>query len=174
MPEKWPSLYDQLGAVLAAPIPFFIAVVVIAWAAWRAWQWRFKAVFEKQKELYDLSRLEVDHWKDRAKLTTEEATQQIEQIEVLQRPGAAEDVKAQQAQIDQLKQTISRLTSQLNALGQANSSVGSTGFVPGTGIRQVGGVVPGTGIRQVGGVPPAPVIDWRKPRNPTDTTGRSG
>jgi cytoskeletal protein RodZ len=156
MPDKWPSLYEQLGAVTAAPIPFFIALIVIAWIAWRAWQWRFKAVFEKQKELYEFSRLEVDHWKERAKLTTEEATRQIEQIEVLQRPAAAEEVNAQRAQIDQLKQTISRLTSQLNALGQANSSAASTGFAPGRG--------------QLSGIPPPPAADWTssgwKPRNP--------
>jgi hypothetical protein len=155
MPDKWPSLYEQINAVLAAPIPFFLAVIVVAVIMWRGGEWLYRSVLNKRKELYDLSRLEVDHWKDRAELTAAEAKQQVEQIEVMQqRPAAAEDVKAQQEQIDQLKQTISRLTGQLGALGQANSS-GPTGP---------------TG--------PAGPMDWTssgwKPRNPTNVTGRSG
>jgi hypothetical protein len=62
-------------------LSFFVAVVIIAWVVWLAWQWRFKAVFEKQKELYELSRLEVDHWKTNAERTTEELAEKIKEPE---------------------------------------------------------------------------------------------
>jgi hypothetical protein len=122
MPDNWPPLYEQINAVLAAPIPFFIAVVVIAWAAWHAWQWRFKAVFEKQKELYDLSRSEVEHWKDIAQRTTIELSGKIELLQKEQNLTTQT-----REQLDQLLQATSQLGGQLRALGQANSSHTSSG-----------------------------------------------
>jgi hypothetical protein len=159
MPDKWPSVYEQFSAVLAAPIPFFLAVAIIAWAGWRAWQWRFRAVFEKQTELYELSRREVGHWKDLAERTTKDATQQVEQLKSLltkeQRPTAET-----KAQFDQLMNTTARLNAQLHALGQANSSPASLNVRP--------GVWP----------PGSEVQDWTsegwRRRNPTDSTSGSG
>jgi hypothetical protein len=113
MAEKLPSLYDQLGAVLAAPILFFVLVAIIAWAAWRAWQWRFKAVFEKQKELYDLSRLEVDHWKTNAERTAKKLAEKIDLLQNL----TTETKKS----LGSAREMVLALTSQLNRLGQANS-----------------------------------------------------
>ena len=160
MPDKWPSsLNEQLSAVLAAPIPFFIAVALITWAAWHAWQWRFKAVFQKQKELYELSRSEVDHWKTNAELTAKALSEKIDLLEKQQ--NQSEETKKQLASA---KEGVTELKTQLQRLGQANSS--STGFIPGTQIRHAVGVAP------------PPEMDWTssgwKPRYPTDITGRSG
>jgi len=111
-------LSQQVGAVLAAPIPFVITLLPIGFAMWGAWQWRYKAVFGKQKELYDLSRSEVDHWKNIAKRTAAELVEKIEQLE------QAEELTDQtKAQLDQMKQTTSTLNRQLNNLGQANLNV---------------------------------------------------
>jgi hypothetical protein len=114
MTDKWPSLYDQVSAALAAPIPFFVVVAIIAWAAWRAWRWRFKAVLEKQTELYTLSREEVAYWKDLAQRTANELTQQIVVLK------KEKDINAEtQIKLDGL---TARLSRELDRLGQANSS----------------------------------------------------
>jgi hypothetical protein len=117
--DKLPSVSEQFGAVIAAPVPFFIAVAVIAWAAWRAWQWRFKAVFEKQRELYDLSRSEVDHWKTNAQQTAKELGEKIALLEKQQ--NLTEGTKEQ---LGLARQGLLELTTQLNRLGQANNAVG--------------------------------------------------
>ena len=158
MPDKWPSLYEQLGAVTAAPTPFFIALIVIAWIAWRALAVALQSRLSKSGRSYPSSQ----DWKwitGKSAPKTHDGGKRrgrSNKSSVLQRPAAAEDVNARRAQIDQLKQTISRLTSQLNALGQANSSAASTGFAPGRG--------------QLSGIPPPPAADWTssgwKPRNP--------
>jgi hypothetical protein len=152
MTDKWPSPYEQLSAVLAAPIPFFVAVVIIAWAAWVAWRWRFKAVFEKQSELYDLSRLEVGHQKDLAERTVKELTAQFGMLQK-ERELNAEHI----AEIERL---TARLTGELNQLGQANSSPTSPTSRPGIWPRG------------------SEVMDWTssgwRRRNPTDATGGSG
>jgi hypothetical protein len=136
MPSDLPSIYQQFGAVLAAPIPFFIALAIIVWAAWRAWQWRYKAAFEKQTELYTLSRQEVEHWKNLAELTTKNATQQLERLDAL--ISKQEEITAHtkklvgdemaelksdtKKQVEDLSGTFKQLSVQLNALGQANNS----------------------------------------------------
>ena len=43
MPDKWPSLYEQINAVLAAPIPFFLAVIVVAVIVWRGGEWLYRS-----------------------------------------------------------------------------------------------------------------------------------
>jgi hypothetical protein len=153
MSDKWPSLYEQLGAVLAAPIPFFIAVVVIAWAAWRAWQWRFAAVFNKQKELYDLSRSEVGHWKELAERTTNELNERIGSLQ--------KEKELSEEEKRELYGLTARLAAQLKGLGQANNSVVVTSAVP-----------------YARPINPPPVMDWTsdgwKPRNPTNSTSGSG
>jgi hypothetical protein len=149
---------EQLGAVLAAPIPFFIAVVVIAWAAWRAWQWRYKAVFEKQTELYAPSRQEVAHWKDLAERTAKVATQQLEQL-TKQLANKQDTTTETKKRLGELTGTIGQIEKQPNALGQANTSTAAFPIV-------------GTSAS------PSGQMDWTssgwRPRIPTDVTGRSG
>jgi hypothetical protein len=83
---------------------------------WLALEWAYRSVLNKRRELYGLSRLEVDHWKEIAERTTEEATQQIEALK--KEHGLTAESKKQ---LDQLLQTTSQIGAQLNALGQANS-----------------------------------------------------
>jgi hypothetical protein len=149
MPDKWPSLYEQINAVLAAPIPFFLAMIVVAVVVWRGGEWLYRSVLNKRKELYELSRNEVEHWKQEAERTTKELTRQIELLKTEQ-----DNVALTRAALDKLTVTTSQLGGQLKALGQANSShTGPTG-------------------------PGPPLFDWTsagwKPRNPTDVTGHSG
>jgi hypothetical protein len=132
-----PTLSDQIDAVLRAPtlffLTFFALLLAIAATLWRTFDWRYKAVFDKQKELYDLSRLEVDRWKDRAEQTTEDAVKQIEQLSAELEKEKHLSTQAK-VQLDQLKTSTSQLTVQLTALGQANSSVtGPTGAARGAG-----------------------------------------
>src|ERR1700730_4949054 len=144
-----PTLIEQLNSVFAAPIPWFIALVAIVAGTWRTFEWRYKAVFEKQAELCNLSRSEVDHWKTNAELTAKALAEKIDLLEKQQ--NQSEETKKQLALA---KEGVTELKTQLQRLGQANSS-GPTGP---------------TG--------PAGPMDWTssgwKPRNPTDVTGRSG
>jgi hypothetical protein len=50
-----PPLADQINAVLATPVPFIVSVLPVFLATWWLFNWRYKAVFDKQKELYDMS-----------------------------------------------------------------------------------------------------------------------
>ncbi len=166
MIEKWPAPSEQLAAVLAAPIPFFIVVAIIAFAAWRAWQWRFKAVFEKQKELHELSRLEVDYWKNNAERTTNELAETIGLLQE-QQNLTAEAKK----QLGLARESVLALTAQLNRLGQANSSaVGLSGFT-GTVSGPVGGGMPIVGPTGPSATSPTAPMDWTssrwRPRNPS-------
>ena len=55
------ELTTELNAILTAPIPFFIAFIVVAGftltAAWRAFEWRYRAEIEKTKSNFELSDL---------------------------------------------------------------------------------------------------------------------
>ena len=73
-------LSDQVGAVLTAPIPFIIALVPLGVAMWGAFEWSYRSVLNKRKELYDLSRAEVDHWKNNAERTAKELAEKIDQL----------------------------------------------------------------------------------------------
>jgi hypothetical protein len=124
------SITQQLAAVLTAPIPFFLAVGAVAGAIWLALEWIYRAVLKKRRELYELSRLEVNHWKDRAETTTKDAVRQIEQLSAELEKEKHLSTQAK-VQLDQLKASTTQLTVQLTALGQANSSV--TGAARGAG-----------------------------------------
>jgi hypothetical protein len=95
---------------------------------WLALEWAYRSVLNKRKELYGLSRSEVDHWKEIAERTTKDATQQIELLKKQQ--NLTSEAKEQ---LNRLTDTTSRLSTQLNLLGQANSSAtGPTGPAAGT------------------------------------------
>jgi hypothetical protein len=99
-------------------------------------------VFEKQSELYELSRREVGHWQDLCERTTNDATRQVEQLNELLKKEQSLTGEAK-ARIDQLMNTTARLYGQLNSLGQANTSaIGPTG---------IAGPIGGSG----GGISPA-------------------
>jgi hypothetical protein len=137
-------LSEQLSAVFAAPIPFAIALLPLGAAMWGAFEWSYRLVLNKRKELYDLSRAEVDHWKNNAERTAKELAEKIGQLQDL----TAEDK-------EQLGLGVSDLTEQLDRLGQANSSVISFENLRLLDI-------------------PMPSLTERSRRNPTDATGGSG
>jgi hypothetical protein len=165
MSDKWPSLYEQLGAVLAAPIPFFLAVVAVAVVVWRGGEWLYRSVLNKRKELYGLSRNEVEHWKNNAELTAKKLTETVDQLE--KQENLTEETKRD---LGIARGGLAELKTQLDRLGQANNSatVVSTNYAE----RLVGFLSPGSSSRS------APKYDWTssgwQPRNPTDITGRSG
>jgi hypothetical protein len=115
---------QEIHAVLAAPILFFLTFVAIAVAAtvtvWRVMRWRYNAVIDKEKELHALSRREVEYLKNEAERSTGQA---IKQIEALKHEALKQQLPAEvTAKLDQLTSTTSAITSQLLALGQANSA----------------------------------------------------
>jgi hypothetical protein len=115
-----PSLDQQINAVLAAPTLFFLTFVAIAVAAtvtaWRVMRWRYVAVIDKERELHALSRREVEYLKDEAERITSQATKQIEALKQEHLPAEVT------AKLDQLTSTTSAISTQLFALGQANSA----------------------------------------------------
>jgi hypothetical protein len=130
-------LSEEVNAVLAAPIPFVTAVGASVAAIWGVMEWFYRSGRNKRKELHELSRLDVERWKDQAEQTTEDAAKQIEQLraELDKEKHLSTEAKAQ---LDQLKASTSKLTVQLTALGQANS--GST-----SGMAAGRGGAPGRG-----------------------------
>ena len=67
-----PSLSDQIAAAFSAIIPFSFALLAVSIVVWRLFKWRYEAVIEKTKALYELSKLEVQHLQQAA--TNKEAT----------------------------------------------------------------------------------------------------
>jgi hypothetical protein len=57
---------SQFAAVFSAFIPFLFALSFFAVVVWRVFEWRYRAVIDKMKEISELSRIEVNHWKDAA------------------------------------------------------------------------------------------------------------
>jgi hypothetical protein len=123
------SLTDQIDAVLHAPIPFFIVLVAISGVIWGVFEWCYRAVITKTRELYDLSRLEVGHWKDAAALNTSKATEQLESLK--KNEGLPPELKPL---LDQVTNTTSVINSQLVELGRANTA-GVTLFGPSLTLR---------------------------------------
>ena len=58
-----PSAADQFSAALSAPIPFFIAIVVVAvalaTAIWKAFLWRYDGIIEMTRERVVLAQAEA-------------------------------------------------------------------------------------------------------------------
>ena len=108
---------------------------------WPVFEWAYRAGREKRKELYELSRNEVEHRKTNAELTAKELREQI---------ASLEDVNAErQSQLDRL---TARLGAELGRLGQANNSVGILTAALGSGYR--GGVAtPHPASFEQGGTP---------------------
>lgn len=116
---------DQWTAVFAAPLPFFLALVAVAAAIWGAMLWRYKGVYEKQTELYDLLNKKAElqaHFAAEAQNELKKTVaSRSEQIEDLQKPGV--DFPAAFAR---LEQTSSTATEQLQTAATANNAVSAT------------------------------------------------
>jgi hypothetical protein len=111
-----PSLADQISAVFAAPILFLIALVFFWLAIWRLLEWRYRAVIDKTKELAELSRIEVNHWKDAA---ARSASQAAERVETLKKENLSATAKKV---LEQLTDDTSAVNFQLSELAKANSA----------------------------------------------------
>ena len=99
-----PSLADQFAAVFSAFVPFCVALVFFGVVCWRAFEWRYRAVIDKMKEMSELSRTEVNYWKDAVARSTSQG------IEELKRKD-----------FDKLEETLSRIPAALDQLGKANT-----------------------------------------------------
>jgi hypothetical protein len=120
-----PTVDQQLSAVFNAWLPFIFAVVAAAVVIWRVMEWRYKAVNEKTRELYELLNEKTDLANEVStqKITELEATiagqaKPIEKIE--SQPNLSEETKAAVAA---LERTSSIATDQLKRLNAANNAV---------------------------------------------------
>jgi hypothetical protein len=146
MDTAMPSVADQLAAVLKAPVLFAITSSVFWVVIWRLMEWRYRAGFSKTRELFDLSRAEIEYWKDAA---ARSAGQAAERVEVLKKKDLpAEAIKV----LNQLKDATSRVSFELKELGKANSTV----FVPGTSIRAFIEPLPNIHVTDFAGSPRQP------------------
>jgi hypothetical protein len=76
---------------------------------WGLFEWMYRSVLNKRRELYELSRSGVEHWKDLAKRTAAELTEKVKQLD-------------EQTEMGRQIMTLSlRLTTELDQLGQANA-----------------------------------------------------
>ena len=130
MTVNLPSLSDPIASALSVPIPFLFAVVAISVVIWRVFEWRYRAVIEKTKVLYDLSKLETQHAQQAAanKEATLSATvaslkQEIGELtaRLEKQPGGlpADVVPA----LKQLTQTSTLANNQIGELRKANNAV---------------------------------------------------
>jgi hypothetical protein len=66
---QWPTLSDQITAVLNAPIPFLLVIAAIGgsiWVAiWRAMEWCYRTRLDKWAEVHALVKEEVDFAKNK-------------------------------------------------------------------------------------------------------------
>jgi hypothetical protein len=119
-----PSAVDQINAVFNAWLPFILAVIFVGAVMWRALAWRFNAVMEKRKELYDLLATE-------AQLATQAAArreaelkatldQQAEQIKVLEAKKDKMPAEVQPAIADLVTSSNTAIT-QMGQLVNANN-----------------------------------------------------
>jgi len=111
-----PTISEQFTAVLNALVPFSIAVFVIAGFTFWGGEWLYRSVLNKRKELYALSRLDVDHWKELAERTTKDLDEKIKQLEEQQ--GLTAETRRQ---LGAARFEVLRLSDQLTHLGKANS-----------------------------------------------------
>jgi hypothetical protein len=111
-----PTWQDQISAVIAAPIPFAIALVVFGVVFWRLFEWRYRSVIDKMKELSELARIEVDHWKDAAAQSAGQASEQLELAK--KKVGHVEA----EALVSGAQESLLRVKSNLAELAKANTS----------------------------------------------------
>jgi hypothetical protein len=124
-----PPVNDQWNAVFATPIPFLLTFGFVAAGVWAAMLWRYKAVNEKTRELYELLNKKTDLAAEAAsqaeaqlRTTINKQTEQIASLETLlqQQKDVSEETTAAVAD---LAQTSMIANAQVVRLGQANNAV---------------------------------------------------
>ena len=139
---------SQLGAVLSAPIPFFVALATFAFFAamwsWRSFELRYRAEIEKTKSNFELSRSEIQilaqiaarkeaDLNETLSRQTEEIGSLRKQLDAGAKLGAEKDqLPAELRQsLDKLVTKLSDTTSvakqQVGELGKANSAIADAG-----------------------------------------------
>jgi hypothetical protein len=70
----WDKVLAQLGAVSSAPIPFFVALLIVAGFIWWAINWRYSSVLgHRDAEISRLKAEKDDHKKSDLTKTTSQA-----------------------------------------------------------------------------------------------------
>jgi hypothetical protein len=120
------TLMEQIDVVVNAPIPFFIVLVTVCGVAvvaiWRAFEWRYAAVLEKTRTLFDLAGQETEIVKRREAELNEVVKKQTNEIADLKNKAPAEV----RPLIDALSATTATVNSSLTELGRANTAVHDT------------------------------------------------
>jgi C4-dicarboxylate-specific signal transduction histidine kinase len=109
---------QQFAAVFSAFIPFFLTLVAVTIAIWRVFEWGYRRVLEKRRELYEIARAEVELVKNQLEQTTERIKRLTEELTKAKNLSADEATR----QLEAISASASNLSVQLRALGQANSS----------------------------------------------------
>jgi uncharacterized phage infection (PIP) family protein YhgE len=133
MPVTLPSVSDQLAAALSAPIPLLFALGVGVFVIWRVFEWRYQAVIEKTRSLYELSQSAAQIAQQVAtdkeiKLsgTIDDLNKQLKEltanVDKQPKQAAADVIPA----LEQLNQTSTLANNQLVELRKANSTVADT------------------------------------------------
>jgi hypothetical protein len=134
------ELTTQINAILTAPIPFFVAFIVVAGftltAAWRAFEWRYRAEIEKTKSNFELSRSEIQILAQIAARKeadlNETLSKQAEEIEGLKKQlDARAKLWPEKGQLpDELREALAKLSDttinvkyQAGELGKANNAI---------------------------------------------------
>jgi hypothetical protein len=110
-------LKDQLNAILNAPIPFALVCVGAVAAAWGMMRWLYKERMEKTKDLYELSRKEIEIKTGIAARIEDELKEEIENL----KKGLDESKRS--PEIDSLTEKVSALQIKMSELAQANAAI---------------------------------------------------
>jgi hypothetical protein len=114
---------EQINAVSNAPIPFFFAVLAISIAIWGAFEWAYRAMYNKARNLSELERSEAVLKAEAASRKEAEFSETmkklIDEIDTLKKEAPSEV----RLLIEKVSSTSSIANNQLNELGRANTAV---------------------------------------------------
>jgi hypothetical protein len=127
------SASDQFNGVLNAPILFFFALLVVIGAIWWAFSWAYKAVLDKTKALFELSRSEIqiatqvatrveNELKETVKKQAEELASLLMQIDEASRRGPF-PTKIVLDSLAKLSETTAFAQTQMVKLEEANNAI---------------------------------------------------
>jgi len=178
---NWPDAADQFWAVLNAPIPFALALVVVGAAIWKAMEWRYGGIIEMTRERVELAKADAAASKSReSELTTTVETLESK-IEGLSQSVALDKEKLaneQKTELEEIRKLAELLSAQLASVSAANNAVSDslsripTRVVSGVGTASgLGGArARGDAILSSGGNWPPPDLKT----NPPKSTRESG
>lgn len=120
--NDFPSLVDQFGAVLSAPIPFVIVWGVTSVFIWRCFEWRYGAVIEKFTTVLGLASKEAELAKAKQKdLETTVAALTKDLAKASKSKDQFSNVSLKEA-----SEMLALASKQLEELGNANTTLHTT------------------------------------------------